>query len=135
MKLKKYSFQNTVAKRLLGLLVAAFCCFSCESSIYSDQSDCPRGLSLRFVYDYNMEYVNSFYTKCECVSVYVFDEFGNYLATYHEIGEKLQDEKYNSVVFEEYDEQFMYFLGIALFFFVVEMLIGDRKSRRHLFRR
>lgn len=94
MKLKKYSFQNTVAKRLLGLLVAAFCCFSCESSIYSDQSDCPRGLSLRFVYDYNMEYVNSFYTKCECVSVYVFDEFGNYLATYHEIGEKLQDEKY-----------------------------------------
>jgi Ca-activated chloride channel family protein len=38
-------------------------------------------------------------------------------------------------VFEEFDEQFMYFLGIALVFFVIEMLIGDRKSRRHLFNR
>ncbi|MBE6216493.1 MAG: VWA domain-containing protein [Bacteroidales bacterium] len=46
---------------------------------------------------------------------------------------KMDDEKYSSIVFEEFDEQFMYFLGIALFFFVMEMLIGDRKSRRHLF--
>ena len=48
---------------------------------------------------------------------------------------KMEDEKYSSVVFEEYDEQFMYFLAIALVFFVVEMLIGDRKSKRHLFNR
>lgn len=48
---------------------------------------------------------------------------------------RMDDEKYSSVIFEEFDEQFMYFLGIALFFFVLEMLIGDRKSRRHLFRR
>ena len=46
---------------------------------------------------------------------------------------KMDDEKFNSIVFEEYDEQFMYFLGIALFFFVVEILIGDRRSRKHLF--
>ncbi|MBO5808988.1 MAG: VWA domain-containing protein [Bacteroidales bacterium] len=48
---------------------------------------------------------------------------------------KLEDERYSSIVFEEYDEQFMYFLGIALFFFVIEMLIGDRRSKRHLFNR
>lgn len=46
---------------------------------------------------------------------------------------KMEDETFNSVVFEEYDEQFMYFLGIALFLFVIEMLIGDRKLKRHLF--
>ena len=46
---------------------------------------------------------------------------------------KLQEEEYSSVVFEEYDEQFMYFLAIALILFVLEMLIGERKSRRHLF--
>ncbi|MBO6247564.1 MAG: VWA domain-containing protein [Bacteroidales bacterium] len=46
---------------------------------------------------------------------------------------KLQEEEYNSVVFEEYDEQFMYFLGIALALFALEMLIGERRSRRHLF--
>jgi Ca-activated chloride channel family protein len=49
--------------------------------------------------------------------------------------DRMEDEKYSSIVFEEYDEQFMYFLGIALFFFVLEMLIGDRKSRKHLFDR
>ena len=48
---------------------------------------------------------------------------------------KMEDEKYSSVVFEEYDEQFMYFLGIALLLFVIEMLIGDRRSKRHLFNR
>ena len=48
---------------------------------------------------------------------------------------KMEDEMYSSVVFEEYDEQFMYFLAIALFFFVLELLIGDRRSKRHLFNR
>ena len=48
---------------------------------------------------------------------------------------KLEDEKYSSVVFEEYDEQFMYFLAIALVFLVLEMLVGDRRSKRHLFQR
>ena len=48
---------------------------------------------------------------------------------------KMEDEKYSSIVFEEYDEQFMYFLAIALFFFVIEMLVGDRRSKRHLFNR
>jgi Ca-activated chloride channel family protein len=48
---------------------------------------------------------------------------------------KMEDERFSSVVFEEYDEQFMYFLAIALFFFVLELLIGDRKSKKHLFNR
>ena len=48
---------------------------------------------------------------------------------------KMEDEKYKSIVFEEFDEQFMYFLAIAFFFLVLEMLIGDRRSKRHLFKR
>lgn len=48
---------------------------------------------------------------------------------------KMEDEKYSSIVFDEFDEQFMYFMAIALFFFVLEMLIGDRRSKRHLFKR
>ena len=48
---------------------------------------------------------------------------------------KMEDEKYSSIVFEEYDEQFMYFFAIALLFFVVEMLVGDSRSKRHLFNR
>lgn len=46
---------------------------------------------------------------------------------------RMEDERYNSVVFEEYDEQFMYFLGAALLLLVLEMLVGERRNRRRLF--
>ncbi len=46
---------------------------------------------------------------------------------------KMEDEEFSSTVFEEYDEQYMYFLGIALALFVIEMLIGGRRSRRRMF--
>ena len=48
---------------------------------------------------------------------------------------RMEDERYSSIVFEEFDEQFMYFMAIALFFFMLEMLVGDRRSKRHLFKR
>ena len=44
-----------------------------------------------------------------------------------------EDEVFSSVVFEEYDEQFMYFLGLALFFFVLETLVSERKFKKNLF--
>lgn len=46
---------------------------------------------------------------------------------------RMEDEEYSSIVFEEYDEQYMYFFAIAFAFFVLEMLTGERKSRRKLF--
>ncbi len=47
---------------------------------------------------------------------------------------EMDAEEFNSVVFEEFDEQYMYFFAIALIFFVIEMLIGQRRARRRLFR-
>ena len=47
----------------------------------------------------------------------------------------LDKEQFNSVVFEDFDEQYMYFFAIALFFLILELLIPDTKARRHLFRR
>ncbi len=46
---------------------------------------------------------------------------------------RMEDEEFGSVVFEEYDEQYMNFFGIALLLFVIEMIIGERKPRRKLF--
>ena len=46
---------------------------------------------------------------------------------------KLDEEEFKSIVFEEYDEQFMYFFAIALGLLVIQMLIGERKVLRHLF--
>lgn len=48
--------------------------------------------------------------------------------------QKMDDELYNSVVFEEYDELYMYFLAVAIFFLVLEMLVGERKTGINLFR-
>ncbi len=46
---------------------------------------------------------------------------------------KMEEEKYNSIVFEEFEEQYMYFFGAALLLFVIEMLIGERRHKRRLF--
>ena len=49
--------------------------------------------------------------------------------------QKMEDKVMTTVVYEEYVELYVYFLTVALLFFVVEMLIGDRRSKIHLFRR
>lgn len=46
---------------------------------------------------------------------------------------KMEDEEFSSVVFEEYDEQYMYFFAVALLLLVVECLLGERKVVRRLF--
>ncbi len=48
---------------------------------------------------------------------------------------KMEAEEFNSVVFEEYDEQFQYFLAIALVLLVIEMLVGTRRAKRNFFGR
>ena len=47
----------------------------------------------------------------------------------------MEDEVTSRVVYEEYEELYMYFAGAALFFLVIQMLIGDRRSKIQLFRR
>ena len=46
---------------------------------------------------------------------------------------KLEEETFNSVVFEEYDEQYMYFFAGALVLLVLELLIGERRWKRRMF--
>ena len=46
---------------------------------------------------------------------------------------RLEEERFNSIVFEEYDEQYMYFFAASLLLFTLEMLIGERKPKRRLF--
>lgn len=45
----------------------------------------------------------------------------------------LDKEQFNSVVFEDFDEQYMYFFAIALFFLILEFLVPETKARRKLF--
>jgi len=45
----------------------------------------------------------------------------------------MQAEEFSSVVFEAYDEQYMYFFAFALLLLVIEMLIGRRKHKFDMF--
>ncbi len=45
----------------------------------------------------------------------------------------MEAEEFNSIVFEEYNEQFMYFFAVAFVLFAVEMLLGRRRSKKKLF--
>ena len=47
----------------------------------------------------------------------------------------LDEKDFQSVVFEEYDEQYMYFFAIALIFMLIEFMISDTRNRRSLFGR
>ena len=47
--------------------------------------------------------------------------------------EAMEAEEFNSIVFEEYNEQFMYFFAVAFVLFAVEMLLGRRRSKKKLF--
>lgn len=67
---------------------------SCDKQIYEGLEPCPNGIRLRFVYDYNMEYANSFHKKVDCVTLYVYDGQGNFVGSYVETTEVLADENY-----------------------------------------
>lgn len=41
----------------------------------------------------------------------------------------MDKQSFSSVVFEDFNEQYMYFFAIALFFFILEFLITERKGR------
>lgn len=78
----------------LTVLLLSIIPTSCES-IYDDQSDCPRGVYLRFVYEYHMERgANAFPSNVDCVTVYVFDSEGNYVKQFSETSEALRSESY-----------------------------------------
>ena len=46
---------------------------------------------------------------------------------------KLEDENFRSIVFEEYDEQYMYFVAAAIVLLAIAFLVGDRRAKRRLF--
>lgn len=43
---------------------------------------------------------------------------------------QMDQQEFQAVVYEDFNEQYMYLFGIAFFFFFLETLIGERKGRR-----
>lgn len=87
---------NRVAP-VLTLAAMALTFSSCDR-LQEDLDPCPQGLSLRFVYDYNMEFANAFPSQVDCLTVLVYNGEGNYVKTMTESSEKLADENWRMTV-------------------------------------
>ena len=77
------------------MIVAAAMCVSSCGAVYDDEPYCNQGLSVRFVYDYNMEFANAFPSQVHCLTVFVYDAEGRYVRTVTETDPaRLSDENW-----------------------------------------
>ncbi len=84
------------------------------SCIKESLSPCPRGVSMRFVFDYNMEYADAFQEQIDCLTLYIYDKDGNYVQTITEESDVLKNENYRMVIdLPEGDYRFVAYGGIA----------------------
>ncbi|MCD8301456.1 MAG: FimB/Mfa2 family fimbrial subunit [Prevotellaceae bacterium] len=108
---KKITLKISGAAVAAALLILA--CPSCES-IYDDLDACPQGVSLHFVYDYNMEYADAFPKKVDCLTLYVYDGEGNFVTSRTETGEALASGSYRMTLdLEPGDYHFVAYGGMA----------------------
>ncbi|MCQ4875625.1 FimB/Mfa2 family fimbrial subunit [Butyricimonas paravirosa] len=111
------SRKRNIISRIIGVALSVasmnFAFSSCEN-IYEDLDPCPHGVSLRFIYDYNMEYANAFHKKVDCLTLYIYDNEGNYVDTRVVTGPELQDENYRmKLELAEGDYRFVAYGGLA----------------------
>ncbi|MCM1109508.1 MAG: FimB/Mfa2 family fimbrial subunit [Clostridium sp.] len=104
---------SRIAGTMLSVVLAIASLSSC-SRIFEDLEPCPHGVSLRFVYDYNMEYANSFPKKVDCLTLLIYDEEGNYIDTRTVTGPELGNESYRMKLdLEEGTYRFVAYGGMA----------------------
>ena len=93
MQSRKRNIISQFAGMVLSAVLATVALSSCER-IFEDLDPCPHGVSLRFVYDYNMEFANAFPRQVDCLTLYIYDDKDNYVDTRIVTGTELQDEDY-----------------------------------------
>lgn len=76
------------------LSLTALCGITSCSEMSESLPECASGAELRFIYDYNMEYANSFMHSVDCLTVYIYDENGRYITTRTESSKVLSDENW-----------------------------------------
>ncbi|WP_297971269.1 FimB/Mfa2 family fimbrial subunit [uncultured Bacteroides sp.] len=113
MQSRKRNIISQFVSVVLGAMLATVALSSCER-IFEDLDPCPHGVSLRFVYDYNMEFANAFPKQVDCLTLYIYDDKDNYVDTKVVTGEELQDEDYRMTLdLEKGNYHFVAYGGLA----------------------
>lgn len=86
--------QKSAKSVLLLTTVLAGAMASCDSVLDFEKGDCSIEYQVKFKYDYNMEKVDAFATEVKTVTLYAFDENGNFVNQKTEQGERLATENF-----------------------------------------
>lgn len=71
---------KNVFKGIALLAVSGLALSSCKH--FDEKLElCPQGVELRFIYEYNMEFANAFYSQVDCLTLYVYDSDGKYVTS------------------------------------------------------
>ena len=86
--------KRMLRKIYLNLIRTLIACATCAvvscSAVYDDLEECPAGLRLRFVYDYNLKFADAFANEVKSVNVWAFNEDGKFVWHGSADGEELR---------------------------------------------
>ncbi|WP_455585286.1 FimB/Mfa2 family fimbrial subunit [Bacteroides sp.] len=86
------------ASKILLLIILAGATASCDSVLDFEEGDCSIEYQVKFKYDYNMKEVDAFAKEVKSVTLYAFDDDGNFVYQKTEQGERLADGNYAMTV-------------------------------------
>lgn len=87
-------FQKYLKFLGLSACIASISCLSSCNYIFENLEECQKRVALRFVFEYNMEFANSFPSQSHCLTLLVYNADGSWVNTFVETGEVLADENY-----------------------------------------
>lgn len=86
------------ASKLLLLTVLAGAMASCDSVLDYEEGDCTVEYRVRFKYDYNLKFANAFANEVKRVTLYAFDDNGQFIYQTTDEGEPLKADDYSMKV-------------------------------------
>lgn len=67
---------------------------SCSAIMEDDPVPCEQGISIQFIYEYNLERADAFNAQVDCLTLHIYDSDGNYLMTRSEKSDVLKNKNY-----------------------------------------
>lgn len=117
------------ASKLLLLTVLAGAMASCDSILDFEQGDCTVEYRVKFKYDYNMKYANAFANEVKTVTLYAFDDNGNFVYQRTEEGDILKADDYSMIVdIEPGDYHLIAWAGLSEKSFAIPLMVPGKSD-------
>lgn len=119
--------------RMLLVAVLTTVMVSCDSILDFSDGDCSMEYRVKFTYDYNMEKVDAFAKEVKTVTLYAFDNEGNFIYQKTEEGAMLANDNYSMTVnIEPGDYHLVTWAGLDDQSFAVPLLTPGKSNIKDL---